>query len=175
LSLIHPQSHAAVLMDVQMPEMDGYQTTARILSQLGNSAPPIIALTAMAMSRDRQACLAAGMVDHLTKPVDVDRLVKTLLKWVRPVETTQVETTQLNPANQAELESRLEQLQQQLTDNNLSARRTAEQIESLLQQTRSGMTFRPVLEATRKLQTGVALEALARFREHLVAKEQEPG
>ena len=175
LEALSRQMYDVVLMDVQMPEMDGYQTTARILSQLGNSAPPIIALTAMAMSRDRQACLAAGMVDHLTKPVDVDRLVKTLLKWVRPVETTQVETTRLNPANQAELESRLEQLQQQLTDNNLSARRTAEQIESLLQQTRSGMTFRPVLEATRKLQTGVALEALARFREHLVSKEQEPG
>ncbi len=70
----------AVLMDVQMPVMDGYTATAQIRHRLGLMALPIIAMTANAMTSDREACLAAGMNDHVGKPFDLSSLVATLLR-----------------------------------------------------------------------------------------------
>lgn len=69
----------AVLMDVQMPEVDGYQAT-RELRGLGYKDLPIIAMTANAMASDREDCLAAGMNDHVAKPIDVQQLVATLAR-----------------------------------------------------------------------------------------------
>ena len=68
----------AVLMDVQMPVMDGYTATARIRQGLGLADLPIIAMTANAMPSDRAACRAAGMNDFVGKPFDLDNLVLTL-------------------------------------------------------------------------------------------------
>ena len=71
-----------VLMDMQMPDMDGTQAT-RLIRKLPHCAGlPIIAMTAAAMESDRQECLAAGMNAHVAKPIDAERLVKTLLEWV---------------------------------------------------------------------------------------------
>jgi signal transduction histidine kinase/DNA-binding response OmpR family regulator len=71
-----------VLMDMQMPDMDGTQAT-RLIRQLPQGLGlPIIAMTAAAMDSDRQECLAAGMNAHVAKPIDAERLVKTLLEWV---------------------------------------------------------------------------------------------
>jgi CheY-like chemotaxis protein len=71
-----------VLMDVQMPEMDGMQAT-RLIRQLPQAARlPIIAMTAGALDADVQECLAAGMDAHVSKPIDPDPLVRTLLTWV---------------------------------------------------------------------------------------------
>ena len=70
----------AVLMDLQMPVMDGYTATARIRRHMGLTALPIIAMTANAMASDREACLAAGMNDHVGKPFDLSNLVATLLR-----------------------------------------------------------------------------------------------
>jgi two-component system, sensor histidine kinase and response regulator len=70
-----------VLMDVQMPGMDGLQAT-RELRQRHQARLPILAMTANAFSEDREACLAAGMDDHLAKPVDPERLYAALLKWL---------------------------------------------------------------------------------------------
>ena len=67
-----------VLMDLQMPVMDGYTATRQIRQQLGLLSLPIIAMTANAMASDRDACLAAGMNDHVGKPFDLDRLVDLL-------------------------------------------------------------------------------------------------
>ncbi len=71
-----------VLMDVQMPDMDGLQTTRLLRSELLKDDLPIVALTAHAMRDDRDRCLAAGMNDHLTKPIDPNRLSETLGKWL---------------------------------------------------------------------------------------------
>ena len=68
----------AVLMDLQMPEMDGFTATARIRQDLGRRSLPIVAMTANAMASDREACLAAGMNDHVAKPFDLDHLVAVL-------------------------------------------------------------------------------------------------
>ena len=72
----------AVLMDLQMPEMDGFEATRGIRAQ--KPMLPIIALTAAALERDRERCLAAGMNDHLGKPVSSARLLASLSPWVRP-------------------------------------------------------------------------------------------
>jgi PAS domain S-box-containing protein len=69
-----------ILMDCEMPLMDGYEATQTI-RQSGNASVPIIALTAHAMSGNRDKCLRAGMDDFLAKPVDLDRLAEVLAKW----------------------------------------------------------------------------------------------
>lgn len=75
-----------ILMDIQMPDIDGLQTTRLILEQERLSAIPIIAMTANAMTSDKQACLKAGMVDHVGKPIDIKELLTTILRHaVKPV------------------------------------------------------------------------------------------
>ena len=73
-----PASFDVVLMDVQMPVMDGFAATRRIRQDLGLATLPIVAMTANAMASDRDACLAAGMNDHIGKPFDLDHLVAVL-------------------------------------------------------------------------------------------------
>jgi len=72
----------AILMDLQMPEMDGFEATRTILEKQSENHPPIIAMTANAMAGDRERCLAVGMVDHIAKPIESDVLFDTLLKWI---------------------------------------------------------------------------------------------
>ena len=71
-----------ILMDMQMPHMDGIAATRAIRGLPAKTSIPIIAMTANAFAEDREACLAAGMNDHVAKPVDPDRLYATLLQWI---------------------------------------------------------------------------------------------
>jgi len=74
-----------VLMDLQMPEMDGYQATARLRSDPRFSTLPIVAMTAHATIEERQRCLAAGMNDHISKPIDPAMLYDTLRRFYKPL------------------------------------------------------------------------------------------
>ncbi len=72
------------LIDLQMPEMDGFETAKRIREMPGAADLPLIAMTAHAMREDRERCLAAGMQDHIAKPIDPDLLAGRLTRWMRP-------------------------------------------------------------------------------------------
>jgi signal transduction histidine kinase/CheY-like chemotaxis protein/HAMP domain-containing protein len=71
-----------VLMDIMMPEMDGYETTQKIRREHKNSTLPIIAVTAKAMKGDRQKCIEAGASDYITKPVKIDQLLSLMRLWL---------------------------------------------------------------------------------------------
>jgi two-component system sensor histidine kinase/response regulator len=79
-----PTCFEAVLMDVQMPVMDGLQATRTIREIPGLKDLPIIAMTAHAFAEQRRDCLDAGMDDHVPKPVEAARLIATLNRWIKP-------------------------------------------------------------------------------------------
>ncbi|HET6225731.1 MAG TPA: response regulator, partial [Bacteroidia bacterium] len=72
----------AVLLDMMMPQMDGYQTATKIREQARWKNLPIIAVTAKAMSGDREKCIEAGASDYITKPIDIDQLLSLLRVWL---------------------------------------------------------------------------------------------
>ncbi len=84
LAALEHEKYALILMDCQMPEMDGFETTFAIRqAESGQKRHiPIVAMTANAMQGDRETCLAAGMDDYLTKPVVLDRLKDVLTRWM---------------------------------------------------------------------------------------------
>jgi CheY-like chemotaxis protein len=84
LRMLAERHYAMVLMDVQMPGMDGLQATRAIRQEARWASLPIVAMTANALGEDREQCLQAGMDDHVGKPVNPDRLYATLLQWLPP-------------------------------------------------------------------------------------------
>nr|WP_275957840.1 PAS domain S-box protein [Rhabdochromatium marinum] len=78
------QRFDAILMDLQMPEMDGLEATRRIRALPQGLEVPIIAMTAAAMTADREACRSVGMNDFLSKPIDIAELTTVLLRWISP-------------------------------------------------------------------------------------------
>ncbi|HEV7462983.1 MAG TPA: response regulator, partial [Methyloceanibacter sp.] len=84
LGMIRDNDYDVVLMDMQMPVMDGIEATRIIRSERRFKSLPIIAMTANAMESDRDLCLEAGMDDHIAKPIDPDQLFGVLLRWIHP-------------------------------------------------------------------------------------------
>ena len=81
---VAPGYFDAVLMDVQMPDIDGFQATRLIRKTYSAADLPIIAMTAHTLDEQRTACLEAGMNDHIAKPIEVKRLWGTLRRWMKP-------------------------------------------------------------------------------------------
>ena len=82
LEILKEKDYDIILMDVQMPEMDGIEATEKIIETISIvKQPKVIALTANAMSGDRENCLRAGMVDYMAKPVKLKELQKMIEKW----------------------------------------------------------------------------------------------
>jgi two-component system sensor histidine kinase/response regulator len=81
--MVQEKDYDLVLMDMQMPVMDGIEATRVIRSDPRFETLPIIAMTANAMAADRDRCLEAGMNDHIAKPIDPDQLFSVMLRWTR--------------------------------------------------------------------------------------------
>ena len=84
VEMVREGSFEAVLMDIQMPVMGGFEATQEIRRDERFKDLPIIAMTAHAMAGDREKSLEGGMNDHVTKPIDPDQLISALAKWIKP-------------------------------------------------------------------------------------------
>ena len=82
VELVARHAYDLILMDLQLPALDGLEATHRIRALPGHATTPIIAMTANAFSEDRQTCLQTGMNDFVAKPIDPDALYQMLLKWL---------------------------------------------------------------------------------------------
>jgi PAS domain S-box-containing protein len=99
LAAVQRRAFDLVLMDVQLPRMDGFVATRAIRAlDSSASAVPVIALTARALSRDVEDCLAAGMNDHLSKPIDASLLLATVDRWTRQAPPAEHPTAPGEPA-----------------------------------------------------------------------------
>jgi CheY-like chemotaxis protein len=89
VEMVDETDYHLVLMDCQLPEMDGVAATEAIRRKHDRAALPIVAVTAMAMPGDREKCLAAGMDDYLAKPYGAQQLTAIIERWVRPDEANE--------------------------------------------------------------------------------------
>jgi PAS domain S-box-containing protein len=97
-----PPPFDVVLMDLQMPEMDGYQATAKLRSDSRFASLPIIAMTAHATMEERQRCLAAGMNDHISKPIDPGNLFETVGRFYKPAAHSKISLSPLGGEGRGE-------------------------------------------------------------------------
>ena len=166
------ERYAAILMDVQMPELDGLETTRRLLTEHGAGCPPILALTAGVMEEQLQACLAAGMVERITKPIDLDRLVDGLLHWAIPVSAEPPRPLRrLDATARAEVRERLLDLQRDIAAQRFAAKGLSATLADELADTELASAFQPVNEALRHLQFKTALKACVELIETLNPSE----
>jgi CheY-like chemotaxis protein len=82
LEMAKKARYALILMDIQMPVLNGLDATRAIQADSLNTATPILAMTANASGQDRETCLAAGMAEHVAKPIDASHLYAVVLHWL---------------------------------------------------------------------------------------------
>ncbi|MEW8626638.1 MAG: transporter substrate-binding domain-containing protein [Candidatus Thiodiazotropha sp.] len=92
LEALSSRTYDLVLMDLQMPEMDGYETTQNIRANAIYNSLPIVAMTAHAMASEREQCLASGMNEHVPKPIDPVHLNRVLSRWLKPSDNLTTDT-----------------------------------------------------------------------------------
>ncbi|MEP6484312.1 MAG: response regulator [Rudaea sp.] len=110
LKALQTSAYDLILMDIEMPEMDGYSAAREIGARLGKAAPPIIAMTAHATADHRQRCLSAGMSDFVTKPIVFNDLIATLRQWLNaapPTLDVAPTATQPNPMTILDIDAAL--------------------------------------------------------------------
>jgi CheY-like chemotaxis protein len=106
------QAFDGVLMDCQMPVMDGYTATRQICQRKELRSIPVIAVTANAMAGDKEAALASGMVDHISKPLDVEKMFVTMAHWITPAVRTVADTSSPMPQTESVALPRVEGIDQ---------------------------------------------------------------
>jgi two-component system sensor histidine kinase/response regulator len=97
VEMVAQTNYDCILMDCQMPVMDGYEATRSIRKEERFSALPIVAMTANAMQGDREKCIDAGMNDHVSKPINNHELFLALAKWIEPGERCEDEVVPTSP------------------------------------------------------------------------------
>jgi PAS domain S-box-containing protein len=108
LDILQRESFDGVLMDIQMPEMDGFTATQAIRKQERFKDLPIIAMTANAMVGDREKAMEAGMNDHIAKPIDPETMLVTMAKWITPAAPSQKLITSTDMAEESKALPELE-------------------------------------------------------------------
>jgi PAS domain S-box-containing protein len=101
LDMVQRNDYDGVLMDCQMPVMDGFEATRQIRTEPRFAPLPILAMTANAMQGDKELCLQAGMNDHISKPIDVNQLFATLARWITPKAPLSAPSGMALPATEA--------------------------------------------------------------------------
>ena len=100
LNKVRSTDYDLVLMDMQMPVMDGLTATQEIRKEERFKDLPVVAMTANVMQGDRDRCMAAGMNDHVAKPIEPEKLWEALLKWIKPQQSTGVFVEEIKPIDQ---------------------------------------------------------------------------
>ncbi len=175
----------AVLMDVQMPGMDGIETTRHIRQHPNGVRLPIIAMTAHTRDQDREACLAAGMNDYSEKPINMEKLTRTLIYWVNqsalareydpsprpdsladdPESRWPSVTTASNEEHPDSLDHLLKQLSHALAHSDLDAERLWQQLRRIMaSQPNNDPLLDEVDAAIKKLEFLRALRTLNRWK-----------
>ena len=101
LEMVRANAYDLVLMDVQMPVMDGLEATRAIRAEPEHRELPILAMTANAFESDRRQCIEAGMNDHLAKPIEPEQLTETLGRWL-PLQAQQAEDAPRSPCDETD-------------------------------------------------------------------------
>jgi CheY-like chemotaxis protein len=165
----HPDGFDLVLMDMQMPVMDGFAATRAI--RAGSLRPdlPVVAYTAGVLREEREAMIAAGVDDILTKPVDLERMVALLSRWhaapplADSTPGSPAAPSTASPLSPEHLHARLAELDHMLANGMLAAREAMRDIEAGSAGTPQAERLRPVAEAVRKLAFAEARQHLARI------------